>query len=180
MVMRWRSASSSRGSIKRLDQRPRGKRLCEIGEASGSKRSLANGGFVVLRRCRRSMPDPLPTFHRRQRLLSIWPDANGSGAWPASSHAGISTDGIDFLGSWGLRVPAVTISPPSNFVRAKSLASASVLNVLVRRGFRRCITVPLLGTSKVTYQVWFIPDPSRAEAGHCHDDLVLKFAACAQ
>src|SRR6478736_5021373 len=99
---------------------------------------------------------------------------SGSGAWPTSSHAGISTDGIDFLGRWGLRVPAVTISPPSNFVRAKSLASASVLNVLVKRGFRRCTTVTLLGTSKVTYQVWFIPDPSVACGSHV--DLVLKLA----
>ena len=36
------SASSSRGSLERLDQRFRGKWLCEIGEAPGLKRSLAN------------------------------------------------------------------------------------------------------------------------------------------
>ena len=39
--------SSSRGSLERLDQRLRGEWLCEIGEASGLKRSLASGGVVV-------------------------------------------------------------------------------------------------------------------------------------
>jgi hypothetical protein len=69
-------------------------------------------------------------------------------------------DGIALLGTWGLMVPAVTISPPSNFFRANSLASASVSNVLVKRGFLLRTKVPLLGTSKVTYQVWFILDPA--------------------
>jgi hypothetical protein len=52
-----------------------------------------------------------------------------------------------------MMVPAVTTNPESNLVRAKSLASASVSNVFVKRGLRRCTVVPLLGTSKVTYQV---------------------------
>ena len=54
-------------------------------------------------------------------------------------------------------VPAVTINPSLNLVRAKSLASASVANVLVRRGCRRLDSVPSVGTSKVTYHVWFMP-----------------------
>ena len=74
-------------------------------------------------------------------------------------------DGIALRGRWGLMVPAVTISPPSNFVRANSFASASVSNVLVKRGFLLRTKVPLLGTSKVTYQVWFILDPAGSGAG---------------
>jgi hypothetical protein len=62
-------------------------------------------------------------------------------------------------------VPAVTISPSSNFIRAKFLASVSVSNVLVDRGLRLRINVPLLGTSKVTYQVCFIFDP---DGSHHH------------
>ncbi len=88
-----------------------------------------------------------------QSVFVVGPLANGSGAWPDSSQTGISTDGIAFLGSWGLRVPAVRISQPSNFVRANSLASASVSNVLVKRGFRLCTEVPFRRTSNVTYQV---------------------------
>ena len=53
-------------------------------------------------------------------------------------------------------VPAVTINPSLNLVRAKSLASASVSNVLVKRGCRRLDSVPSVGTSKVTYQVRFM------------------------
>jgi hypothetical protein len=49
----------------------------------------------------------------------------------SSSQVGISTDGIALLGRWGMMVPAVTINPPVNLLRAKSLASASVANVLV-------------------------------------------------
>jgi hypothetical protein len=74
-------------------------------------------------------------------------------------------DGIALLGTWGMMVPAVTISPPSNFVRANSFASASVSNVLVRRGFLLRTTVPLLGTSKVTYQAWIIVVPDGVLAG---------------
>ena len=44
--MVWET-SRSRGSFEQLDQRPRGERLREIGEAPGLKRSLASGGFVV-------------------------------------------------------------------------------------------------------------------------------------
>jgi hypothetical protein len=51
---------------------------------------------------------------------------------------------------------------------------------LVKRGFRLRTKIPILGTSNVTYQVCFIPDPSRAEASPCHDDIVLKSTACAQ
>jgi hypothetical protein len=54
-------------------------------------------------------------------------------------------------------VPAVTTSPSLNLVRAKSLAAASLSNVLVRRGCRRLDSVPSGGTSKVTYQVCFMP-----------------------
>jgi hypothetical protein len=54
-------------------------------------------------------------------------------------------------------VPAVTISPSLNLVRAKSLAAASVSKVLVKRGCRRLNSVPSVGTSNVTYQVWFMP-----------------------
>ena len=56
-----------------------------------------------------------------------------------------------------MMVPAVTINPSLNLVRAKSLASASVANVLVRRGCRLLDSVPSVGTSKVTYHVCFIP-----------------------
>ena len=63
------------------------------------------------------------------------------------SHAGISTEGIDTLGRWGMMVPAVTISPSLNLVRAKSLAAASVSNVCVKRGCRRFNSVPSVGTS---------------------------------
>src|SRR5258707_9287468 len=62
-------------------------------------------------------------------------------------------------------VPAVTISPSSNFIRAKFLASVSVSNVLVDRGLRLRTNVPLLGISKVTYQVCFIFDP---DGSHHH------------
>jgi len=85
---------------------------------------------------------------------SYW---SGSTWRPAPSHAGISADGIAILGRCGTMVPAVTISPSSNLVRAKSLASTSVANVLVKRGCRRLDSVPSVGTSKVTYQVWFMP-----------------------
>ena len=44
--MVW-AASSSQGSLDRLDQRPRGERLFEIGEALGLKRRRANGGGIV-------------------------------------------------------------------------------------------------------------------------------------
>ncbi len=71
----------------------------------------------------------------------------------------MSHEGIALLGKCGLIVPAVTIRPSSNFVRAKLLASASVSNVLVDRGLRRRTNVAPLGTSKVTYQVCFIFDP---------------------
>jgi len=45
----------------------------------------------------------------------------------------------------------------AELVRAKSLADTSVSKVLVRRGCRRLDSVPSVGTSKVTYQVWFMP-----------------------
>jgi hypothetical protein len=53
-------------------------------------------------------------------------------------------------------VPAVTISPSWNFMRAKFFASVSVSNVLVDRWLRRRTNVPLLGKSKVTYQAGVI------------------------
>jgi hypothetical protein len=56
-----------------------------------------------------------------------------------------------------MTVPALTISPSLNLVRAKSLAAASLSNVLVSRGCRRLDSVPSSGTSKVTYQVCFMP-----------------------
>jgi hypothetical protein len=56
-------------------------------------------------------------------------------------------------------VPAVTISPSWNFTRAKFFASVSDSNVLVDRWLRRRTNVPLLGNSKVTYQVGAIFDP---------------------
>ena len=56
-----------------------------------------------------------------------------------------------------MMVPAVTINPHVNLFRAKSLASASVAKVLVKRGCRRLNNVPSGGTSKVTYQVCFMP-----------------------
>lgn len=68
-----------------------------------------------------------------------------------------------------MMVPAVTIKPPLNLARAKFLASASVSNVSVKRGFRRFTTVPFFGTSKVTYQVCCMPDPSAV--ANLHDDL---------
>src|SRR5258707_9391701 len=111
-----------------------------------------------------------PRISQSSRLARASSLSLGSGAWPASSQAGISSDGIALLGKWGLMVPAVTINPASNFVRAKSLASASVSNVLVSRGFRRSTKVPLLGTSKVTYQVCFIPDPRGRAGWPFHDD----------
>ena len=83
--------------------------------------------------------------------------ADQSFTWSASNHAGISSDGIDTLGTCGMMVPAVTINPSANFARAKSRASASVTNVLVRRGCRRLCSVPSMGTSNVTYHVYFIP-----------------------
>jgi hypothetical protein len=60
------------------------------------------------------------------------------------------------FGKWGMMVPAVTTSPSSNFTRAKSLASASVAKVRVDRGLRRLTNLAPLGTSNVTYQLWFI------------------------
>ena len=54
-------------------------------------------------------------------------------------------------------VPAVTISPSLNLVRAKSLAATSVSKVLVKRGCRRLDSVPSVGTSNVRYHVCFIP-----------------------
>ena len=48
-----------------------------------------------------------------------------------------------------MMVPAVTINPQLNLLRAKSLASPSVANVLVKRGCRRFDSVPSVGTSKV-------------------------------
>jgi hypothetical protein len=50
----------------------------------------------------------------------------------------------------------VTISPSLNLARAKPLAAASASNVCVKRGCRRLNSVPSVGTSKVTYQVWFM------------------------
>jgi len=47
-------------------------------------------------------------------------------------------------------VPAVTINPHLNLIRAKSFASAKVL---LKRGCSRFNNVPSGGTSKVTYQV---------------------------
>lgn len=55
-----------------------------------------------------------------------------------------------------MMVPAVTINPLVNLVRANSLASSSVANVSVKRGCRRLDSVPSGGTSKVTYQVCFM------------------------
>jgi hypothetical protein len=55
-----------------------------------------------------------------------------------------------------MMVPAVTISPSWNFMRAKFFASVSVSNVLVDRWLRRRTNVPPLGKSKVTYQVGVI------------------------
>ena len=55
-----------------------------------------------------------------------------------------------------MMVPAVTISPSWNFMRAKFFASVSVSNVLVDRWLRRRTNVPLLGKSNVTYQVGVI------------------------
>jgi hypothetical protein len=78
--------------------------------------------------------------------------------WP--SQAGMLLDGIARLGKCGTMVPAVTISPSLNFVRAKSLASVSVSNVLVDRGLRRRTKVPRLGISKETYQVYRISHPN--------------------
>jgi carbon monoxide dehydrogenase subunit G len=62
-------------------------------------------------------------------------------------HAGISTEGIDILGWWGMMVPAVTISPSLNLVRAKFLAAASFSNVCVKRGCRLFNSLPSDGTS---------------------------------
>jgi hypothetical protein len=73
-----------------------------------------------------------------------------------STHAGSAAEGIASLGRCGMMVPAVTISPSLNLVRAKSLASACVTNVFVKRGCRRLNTVPFVGTSKVTYHVCLI------------------------
>lgn len=84
---------------------------------------------------------------------------------PMPSQAGMLLDGIACLGKCGTMVPAVTTSPSLNFVRAKSLASVSVSNVLVDRGLRRRTNVPLLGISKVTYQVYRIPHPKMAQHG---------------
>ena len=81
------------------------------------------------------------------------------------SQAGMLLDGIACLGKCGTMVPAVTTSPSLNFVRAKSLASVSVSNVLVDRGLRDRTKVPLLGISKVTYQVYRIPHPKMAQHG---------------
>lgn len=89
----------------------------------------------------------------------------GSCSCPCSSQDGMPPDAIARLGKWGMMVPAVTISPSSNFIRAKFLASVSVSNVLVDRGLRLRINVPLLGTSKVTYQACFIFDP---DGSHHH------------
>ena len=55
-----------------------------------------------------------------------------------------------------MMLPAVTFNPSMNFARAKSRASTSVRNVLVRRGCRRFNNVPSGGTSKVTYHVCFM------------------------
>ena len=46
-TMVLRSTSSSRGSCKRLHQRPRGERFCEIGEATGLMCGQTNGRAVV-------------------------------------------------------------------------------------------------------------------------------------
>src|ERR1700742_1155711 len=62
-------------------------------------------------------------------------------------------------GEEGLGVPAWTLRPSLNFSRAKSLASASVSNVLVIRGFRLLGNTPRLGATKVTNQVCGISHP---------------------
>jgi hypothetical protein len=90
------------------------------------------------------------------KLPVCWP-ADQSFTWSASSHAGIPSDGIDALGRCGMMVPAVTINPSVNLARAKSRACASVTNVFVKRGCRRLSSVPSIGTSKMTYHVYFIP-----------------------
>ena len=100
---------------------------------------------------------------RESTIYSIFPDGGSvfpvasplSCSRPSSSHDGMLPDGIARLGKWGMIVPAVTTSPSSNFARAKSLACVSVSNVCVDRERRLRTAVPLHGSSKVTYQVWF-------------------------
>lgn len=76
------------------------------------------------------------------------------------SQEGISPEQMSCRGEKGLSVPAWTLSPSLNFPRAKSLASASVSNVLVIRGFRLLGNTPRLGATKVTNQVCGISHPS--------------------
>ena len=58
-------ASSSRGFLERIYQRPRRERLCEIGETLGLIRSLANGGGIV--------PSHVDDRHRIARRLETEP-----------------------------------------------------------------------------------------------------------
>ena len=73
---------------------------------------------------------------------------------PVPSQSGILLEGTSCFGDCGLMVPAKTVSPSSNFSRAKFFASASVANVLVARGPRRLLdNKPRFCSSNVTYHV---------------------------
>src|SRR5712675_3731433 len=58
-------SKSRRCSLDRLDQRLRRERLCEIGEATGFQRRLANGGVVV--------PSDIDDRHRYSSSLETAP-----------------------------------------------------------------------------------------------------------
>src|SRR5436190_7222642 len=82
------------------------------------------------------------------------------------------------LGNRGTMVPAVTTSPSSNFKRAKSLASASVAKVRVDRGrLRLSINVCFLGTSNVTYQMWFMHCRPNGRSARPASDVAPEYVA---
>jgi len=72
-------------------------------------------------------------------------------------------------------VPAKAVSPSSNFVWAKFLASVTVSNVLVIRGLRLFSNSPRFCTSKVTYHVCAIPLP---EANITNAHLAFDSSNC--
>src|SRR5215213_6857114 len=67
----------------------------------------------------------------------------------------MAADGIVRRGRYGLRVPALTISPSLYFAHANALASSSVKKVSLCRGDRREAALVFgFGNSNVTYQVF--------------------------
>jgi hypothetical protein len=81
------------------------------------------------------------------------PPSQGGAAVSSASQPGMSRETISRLGECGLIVPANTVMPSCNRALANSLASASLVKVLVSRGLRGRGSKPRLRISQVTYQV---------------------------